>query len=42
MIATEKDVRAWARKVGIPVGERGRLQRFVWQAYLEQHPQAHN
>jgi hypothetical protein len=42
MIATDKDVRAWARKVGIPVGERGRLQAHVWQAYLEQHPEAHN
>ena len=42
MIATDKDVRAWARKVGIPVGQRGRLQRLVWQAYLEQNPQASN
>jgi hypothetical protein len=42
MIATEKDVRAWARKVGIPVGERGRLQAHVWQAYLEAHPEASN
>jgi hypothetical protein len=42
MKATEKDVRAWARKVGIPVGERGRLQAHVWAAYLEQNPQASN
>jgi hypothetical protein len=42
MKATEKDVRAWARKVGIPVGERGRLQAHVWVAYLEQNPQASN
>ena len=33
---------AWARKVGIPVGERGRLQAHVWAAYLEQHPEASN
>jgi hypothetical protein len=42
MRATEKDVRAWARKVGIPVGQRGRLQAEVWTAYLEQHPEASN
>jgi hypothetical protein len=42
MIATAKDVRAWARKVGIPVGERGTLQAYVWDAYLEAHPEACN
>lgn len=42
MIATAKDVRAWARKIGLRVGERGPLQVNVWQAYLEQHPEASN
>ena len=42
MIATTKDVRAWARKVGIPVGKRGALRVHVWEDYLEQHPEANN
>ena len=42
MKATVRDVRAWARNVGMPVGERGPLQAPIWDAYLEQHPEAHN
>lgn len=42
MIATTKDVRDWARKMGIPVGKRGRLSAVLWQDYLERHPEAHN
>jgi hypothetical protein len=42
MIATSKDVREWARRMGMPVGERGTLQANVWHAYLEQHPEASN
>ena len=42
MIATSKDVRAWAQKIGIRVGQRGTLQAHVWDAYLEAHPEASN
>lgn len=42
MIATAKDVRAWARRMGIHVGTRGHLPAAVWAAYLEQHPEANN
>lgn len=42
MIATAKDVRAWARQMGITVGTRGHLPAHVWTAYLEAHPEAHN
>jgi hypothetical protein len=42
MIATAKDVRAWAREVGLKVGTRGHLPGYIWAAYLEQHPEASN
>jgi hypothetical protein len=42
MIATARDVRAWARKGGAPVGNRGPLPAWLWAAYLEQHPEANN
>jgi len=42
MIATAKDVRAWARKNGISVGDRGTIQAQLWEMYLEHHPEASN
>ena len=45
MIATDKDVRAWARewsKGEIPIPSRGRIPAWLWTAYLEQHPEASN
>ena len=42
MIATDKDVRAWARKLDLRVGQRGKVRRVIWEAYLETHPEASN
>ncbi len=42
LIATTKDVRQWARKVGLQLGTNGYIPVRVWDLYLEQHPEAHN
>jgi hypothetical protein len=40
MKATDADIRRWARSQGIPVGERGRVQDKIRDAYYETHPEA--
>jgi len=43
MIATAKDVRAWAQENYVyPVNPRGRVPKHIWDAYLEVHPEASN
>ena len=42
MIATSKDVRAWARAIGIRVSTRGPIDQATLAHYLERHPQASN
>jgi hypothetical protein len=42
MKATAADVRKWARKVGIPVGDRGPIDQLTWADYLDRHPEASN
>ena len=43
MIATAKDVRAWAQSQGITQGvHEYSLSAAVWWAYLEPHPEATN
>jgi len=42
MIATSKDVRSWAVGLGIGTSPRGPVPKWVWDAYLETHPQASN
>ena len=36
---TTAQVRAWARRAGIEVPERGRLRPEVWVAYRTDHPE---
>jgi hypothetical protein len=42
MIATSKDVRAWARAIGLAVSKRGPIDQATWAHYLDRHPEAHN
>ena len=43
MIATAKDVRAWAQSLGITQGVHDyMLSAAVWEAYMETHPEASN
>ena len=42
VIATAKDVRAWARQMGLTMGKSAYVPVHVWDLYLETYPEAHN